>query len=82
MLCILETMSKINAIKKKSPLWQNRVTSKKFSDFPLLLDFTTEYGCNFQMHFLPLIEAHLELLQENFEKYFTAQQNATLDATS
>ena len=32
------------------------------------------------MQLLPLIEAHLKLLQENFEKYFTAKRNATLDA--
>ena len=42
----------------------------------------TEHGSNFQMQLLPLIEAHLKLLQENFEKYFTAEQNATLDAKS
>ena len=42
----------------------------------------TKYGSNFQMQMLPLIEAHLKLLQENFEKYFTAEQNATLDANS
>ena len=34
------------------------------------------------MQLLPLIEAHLKLLQENFGKYFTAEQNATLDANS
>ena len=34
------------------------------------------------MQLLPLIEAHLKLLQENFEKYFSAKQNATLDANS
>ena len=34
------------------------------------------------MQLLPLIEAHLKLLQENFEKYFTAEQNDTLDAKS
>ena len=42
----------------------------------------TEHEGNFQMQVLPLIEAHLKLLQENFEKYFTAEQNATLDANS
>ena len=40
----------------------------------------TEHESNFQMQLLPLIEAHLKLLLENFEKYFTAEQNATLDA--
>ena len=34
------------------------------------------------MQLLPLIEAHLKLLQGNFEFYFTAEQNATLDANS
>ena len=34
------------------------------------------------MQLLPLIEAHLKSLQENFEKYFTAEQNDTLDAKS
>ena len=33
------------------------------------------------MQLLPLIEA-LPLLQKNFEKYFTAKQNATLGANS
>ena len=42
----------------------------------------TEHWSNFQMQLLPLIEAHLKLLQEKFEKYFTAEQNATLDANS
>ena len=40
----------------------------------------TEHGCNFQMQLLPLIEAHLKVLKENFEKYFPAEQDATLDA--
>ena len=79
-ICIFETMSKINAIKKRLPLWQNRVVSKNFSDFSLLHDFMTEHGSEFQMQLLLLIEAHLKLLQENFEKYFTSEQNATLDA--
>ena len=34
------------------------------------------------MQLLPLIEAHLKLLEENFEKYFTAEQNPTVDANS
>ena len=34
------------------------------------------------MQLLPFIKAHLKLLQENFEKYFTAEQNAALDANS
>ena len=34
------------------------------------------------MQLLSLIEARLKLLQENFEKYVTAEQNATLDANS
>ena len=34
------------------------------------------------MQLLPPIEAHFKLLQENFEKYLTAEQNATLDANS
>ena len=42
----------------------------------------TEHESNVQMQLLPLIEAHLKLLQENFEKYFTAEQSATLDANS
>ena len=44
--------------------------------------FMTEHGSNFQMQLLSLIEAHLKLLQENFEKYFTAEQIATLNANS
>ena len=81
-ICSFETMSKINAIKKKLPLWQKRFASKNFSDFPLLHDFMTEHGSNIQMQLLPLIEAHLKLLQENFEKYFTAEQNASFDVNS
>ena len=42
----------------------------------------TEHGSNFQMQLLPFIQARLKLLQENFEKYFTAEQSATLDANS
>ena len=42
----------------------------------------TEYGSNFLMQMLPLNEAHLKLLLKNFDKYFTAEQNATLDANS
>ena len=34
------------------------------------------------MQLLRIIETHLKLLQENFEKYFTAKQTATLDANS
>ena len=42
----------------------------------------TEHGSNFQTQLLPRIEAHLKLLQANFEKYFTAEHNAILDANS
>ena len=42
----------------------------------------TEHEINFHMQLLPLIEAHLKLLEENFEKYFTAEQNATFEAKS
>ena len=42
----------------------------------------TDHGSNFQMQLLPLIEAHFKSLQENFGKYFTAEQNARLDANS
>ena len=42
----------------------------------------TKHESNFLMQMLPFIEAHLKLLLENFEKYFTAEQNATLDANS
>ena len=42
----------------------------------------TDHGSNFQMQMLPLIEAHLKLLQENFEKYFNAEQNASLNPNS
>ena len=55
---------------------------KFFSDFPLLHDLMTKHGSNFQMQLLPLIKAHLKLLQKNFEKYFTTEQKATLDANS
>ena len=81
-ICMFETKSKVNAIKKNLPLWQNRVVSKNFSNFPLLHEFMTEHGSSFQMQLLPLIEANLKLLRENFEKCFTAEQNATLDANS
>ena len=57
-------------------------STKFFSDFPLMHYFMTEHESNFQMQLLPFIEAHLKLLQENFEKYFTSAQNATLDANS
>ena len=53
-----------------------------FSDFLLLHDFMTELGSCFEMQLLPLIDAHLKLLQENFEKYFTAEQNTVLNADS
>ena len=39
----------------------------------------TEHGSIFQMQLLPVVEAHIKLLQE-FEKYFAAEQNATLEA--
>ena len=42
----------------------------------------TEHRSNFQMQLLLLIEAHLKLLQENFEKYFTAEQKVKLNANS
>ena len=42
----------------------------------------TEHGSNFQMQLLPPTEVHLKLLQEDFEKYFTAELNDTLDANS
>ena len=67
---------------KKLPLWQSQVASKNCLNFTLLHDFMTEHRINFQMQLLPLIEAHFKLLQESFEKYFTAEQNATLNANS
>ena len=41
-----------------------------------------QQGSNFQMQLLPLIEADIKLMRENFEKYFASEQNATLDANS
>ena len=41
-----------------------------------------EHGSNFQMQLLPVIEAHIKFLQENFGKNFAAKQNATLGANS
>ena len=38
----------------------------------------TERGSNFPMLMLSVIETPLKLLQENFENYFTEEQNATL----
>jgi len=32
-----------------------------------------EHGSNFQEQLLLLIDAHLTLLEENFEKYFNAE---------
>ena len=63
-------------------MWQNRVASDNFSDFPLLHDFMKEHGSNFQEQLHPLIEAHLNLLQEYFEKYFNVKQNVILDTDS
>ena len=79
---IFESMSKVNAVKKKLPLWQKRVASNNFSDFPLLHDFMKEHGSTFQQQLIPLIDEHLNLLQENFDKYFNSEQNTTLDANS
>ena len=59
---------------------QSRI--KIFFRLSLLHDFMTKHWSNFQMQLLALIEAHLKLLQENVEKYFTAKQNVTLDANS
>ena len=79
---IFESMSKVNAVKKKLPLWQKRVASNNFSDFPLLHNFMKEHGSTFQQQLIPLIDEHLNLLQENFDKYFNSEQNTTLDAKS
>ena len=76
---IFESMSKVNAVKKKLPLWQKRVASNNFSDFPLLHDFMKEHGSTFQQQLIPLIDEHLNLLQENFDKYFNSEQNTTLE---
>ena len=77
---IFVSLSKVNAIKKKLSMWQNRVASNNSSDFALLRDSIKEHGSNFQEQLLPLIEAHFDLLQENLEKYFNAEQNAIFDA--
>ena len=79
---IFECMYKVNAVKKKLPLWQKRVASNNFSDFLLLHDFMKEPGSTFQQQLIPLIYEHLNLLQENFDKYFNSEQNTTLDANS
>ena len=56
---IFESMSKGNAVKKKLPLWQKRVASNNFSDFPLLHDFMKEHGSTFQQQLIPLIDEDL-----------------------
>ena len=76
---IFESMSKVNAVKKKLPSWQKRVASNNFSDFPLLHDFMKEHGSTFQQQLIPLIDEHLNLLQENFDKYFNSEQYTTLE---
>ena len=41
-----------------------------------------EHGSTFQQQLISLIDEHLNLLQENFGKYFNSEQNTTLDANS
>ena len=81
---IFESMSKVNAVKKKLPLWQKQVASNNFSDFPLLHDFMKEHGSTFQQQLIPLIDEHLNLLQKNFDNKCDkhSEQNTTLDANS
>ena len=45
-------------------------------------DFIKEHRSTFQQQLIPLIDEHLNLLQENFDKYFNSEQNTTLDANS
>ena len=83
---VFKSTGKVDALKLKIPLWKKRVKSQNFSDFPLLDNFIDECEEDFaesvMTDLVPLILAHLELLQENFENYFPKEQSSYLQANT
>ena len=70
----------------KLPLWKKRVESRNFSNFVILNNFINECEKGFKesviKELIPLIVAHLDLLQENFESYFLKERSCYLEANS
>ena len=68
---VFQSTGKVDALKLKIPLWKKRVKSQNFSDFLMLDNFIDECEEGFvesvMTDLVPLILAHLELLQKNFE---------------
>ena len=62
------------------------ISTQNFSDFPMLDNFIDECEEDFaesvMTDLVPLILAHLELLQENFENYFPKEQSSYLEANT
>ena len=83
---VFKSTGKVDALKLKIPLWKKRVKSQNFSDFPMLDNFIDEceegFAESVMTDLVPLILAHLELLQENFENYFPKEQSSYLEANT
>ena len=83
---VFKSTGKVDALKLKIPLWKKRVKSQKFSDFPILDNFIDEceegFAESVMTDLVPLMLAHLELLQENFENYFPKEQTSYLEANT
>ena len=83
---VFKSTGKVDALKLKIPLWKKRVKSQNFSDFPMLDNFIDECEEGFaefvMTDLVPLILAHLELLQENYENYFPKEQSSYLEANT
>ena len=83
---VFKSTGEVDALKLKIPLWKKRVKSQNFSDFPMLGNFIDECEESFaesvMTDLVPLILAHLELLQENFENYFPKEQSSYLEANT
>ena len=83
---VFKSTGKVDALKLKIPLWKKRVKSQNFSDFPMLDNFIDEYEEGFvesvMTDLVPVILAHLELLQENFENYFPKEHSSYLEANT
>ena len=83
---VFKSTGKVDALKLKILLWKKRVKSQNFSDFPMLDNFIDEreegFAVSVMTDLVPLILAHWELLQENFENYVSKEQSYYLEGNT
>ena len=71
---IVEALKKLSTFLKKLPIWIRRVETGGLANFPTLKELVATQG-ELPQALQADIGAHLKVLQESFDKYFSAQNH-------